>query len=181
MWHDAMILTVKSLNTRFREPLRKAIRAALGWLASTFCGLGLTGAGGDLHINTVTVIDYLKPAWAKEVIHTWKCWGCCLASAPPVWVRLRALPSSNAYPAKHTRISQTHTCIQPAGILLQQKQRRMGCYLQVRDEGQSLARKRFTALPLALPWIRVFTAMIGSCMVKHLWWRVKPPETTRSS
>lgn len=65
IWHDGIILTVKSLNTRFREPLRKAIRAALGWLASTFCGLGgggLTADGGDLHINTVTIIYYLKPA-----------------------------------------------------------------------------------------------------------------------
>lgn len=59
IWHDVIILTVKSLNTRFREPLRKAIRAALGWLTSDFCGLGggglLTAAGGDLHINTVTI------------------------------------------------------------------------------------------------------------------------------
>lgn len=124
IWHDVIILTVKSLNTRFREPLRKAIRAALGWFTSAFCGLGggglLTAAGGDLHINTVTIsitiIYYLKPARAKEVIHTWKCWGCCLAFAPPVWVRLRALPSSSAYPAKHTLISQTHTYIQTAGI-----------------------------------------------------------------
>lgn len=109
-WHE-VILTVKSLNTRFLEPRRKAIRAALGWLTSAFCGLGgggglLTAAGGDLHINTVktsvTIINDHKQEWAEEVLHTWKCWGCCLVFAPPVWVQLWALPSNSAYPAKHT-------------------------------------------------------------------------------
>jgi len=53
-----VVLTVKSLNTRFLEPRRKAIRAALGWLTRAFCGLGggglLTAAGGDLHTHTHT-------------------------------------------------------------------------------------------------------------------------------
>lgn len=37
------ILTVKSLKTRFREPLRRAIRAALGWftIALGFCCAGV--------------------------------------------------------------------------------------------------------------------------------------------
>lgn len=111
---------MKSLNTRFREPLRRAIRAALGWLPSAFCGLGaggglLTAAGGDLRntniLNTNISKNIHKHKW-KEVLHTWKCWGCCLVIAPPVWVQLRAHPSNNAYPAHtHKWIRHIYTAI----------------------------------------------------------------------
>lgn len=36
-----ILLTVKSLNTRFRDPRLKAMRAALGWLTIAFCALGV--------------------------------------------------------------------------------------------------------------------------------------------
>lgn len=45
------LLTVKSLKTRFREPLRRAMRAALGWFTIAFgarCAGVLPAAGGVL-------------------------------------------------------------------------------------------------------------------------------------
>lgn len=45
----------------------------------------------------------------------------------------------------------------------------------MRDEGQSLPRKRFTSLPLTLTSIHIFSAMLRCCVVKHLRRRFKPP------
>lgn len=51
------LLTVKSLKTRFREPLRRAMRAALGWFTIAFgarCAGVLPAAGGVLSNTTST-------------------------------------------------------------------------------------------------------------------------------
>lgn len=54
------LLTVKSLKTRFREPLRRAMRAALGWFTIAFGARGagvLPAAGGVLYNTTTTHIS----------------------------------------------------------------------------------------------------------------------------
>lgn len=57
-----VLLTVKSLNTRFREPLRRAMSAALGWFTIAFgarCAGLLLASDGVLYKHTYSTIRAL--------------------------------------------------------------------------------------------------------------------------
>lgn len=114
-----ILLTVKSLKTRFREPLRRAMRAALGWFTIAFGARGagvLPAAGGVLYdtISTHTQINGILTQWTqmkstsqwmerliKKAVCTGKKSDWDFAPAAPlVWVQPAKLLENSAYPEK---------------------------------------------------------------------------------
>lgn len=102
-----VLLTVKSLKTRFREPLRRAMRAALGWftIALGFCCTGVLPAsdeGLQKQGNTQSVRKHLYSDKGKSSL-------ICLNKSTyweEDWLGLCACCSSNFSPASKASLEQ---------------------------------------------------------------------------
>lgn len=96
-----VLLTVKSLKTRFREPLRRAMRAALGWFTIAFGarGVGVLPAAGGVLQNTnttVSILVFIKIV-SSITVSRWIKKGCMYWEE--VWLGLCVCCSSSLSPA----------------------------------------------------------------------------------